>query len=104
MERAKVTAPESCETMAEVRAGIDALDRQLVTLIAERLRYIAAAARIKPDRATVRDEWRKADVLAKVTATSVQLGVPAELTADLWERLVEYSIAHEFVLFDRIRS
>lgn len=104
MERAQVTAPESCETMAEVRAGIDALDRQLVTLIAERLRYIAAAARIKPDRATVRDEWRKADVLAKVAATSAQLGVPAELTADLWERLVEYSIAHEFVLFDRIRS
>ena len=99
-----MTPPESCTTMAEVRAGIDALDRQLVTLIAERLRYIAAAARIKPDRGTVRDEWRKADVLAKVEATSKQLGVPADLTADLWERLVEYSIAHEFILFDRIRS
>ena len=60
-----MTPPESCTTMAEVRAGIDALDRQLVTLIAERLRYIAAAARIKPDRGRVRDEWRKADVLAK---------------------------------------
>lgn len=103
MERAQVTAPESCTTMAEVREGIDALDRQLVALIAERLRYIAAAARIKPDRAAVRDEWRKADVLAKVAAASDQLAVPRDLTADLWERLVEYSIAHEFVLFDRIR-
>lgn len=99
-----MTAPESCTTMAEVRAGIDALDEQLVTLIAERLRYIAAAARIKPDRGVVRDEWRKADVLAKVAAASEQLGVPRELTADLWEQLVEYSIAHEFILFDRIRS
>jgi isochorismate pyruvate lyase len=99
-----MTPPESCTTMAEVRGGIDALDRQLVALLAERLRYIAAAARIKPDRATVRDEWRKADVLAKVEATSRQLDVPVDLTADLWERLVEYSIAHEFVLFDRIRS
>lgn len=99
-----MTAAENCTTMAEVRAGIDALDRQLVALVAERLGYIAAAARIKPDRATVRDEWRKADVLAKVAATSKQLDVPAELTTDLWERLIEYSIAHEFVLFDRIRS
>lgn len=99
-----MTPPDSCTTMTDVRAGIDALDRQLVALIAERLRYIAAAARIKPDRDTVRDEWRKADVLTKVEVTSQQLGVPADLTADLWERLIEYSIAHEFVLFDRIRS
>ncbi|MFC3713935.1 chorismate mutase [Sphingoaurantiacus capsulatus] len=90
--------------MAEVRAGIDALDRQLVTLMAERLGYIAAAARIKPERGAVRDEWRKADVLAKVKAASEAQGVPPELTADLWERMVEFSIAHEFVLFDRKNS
>jgi isochorismate pyruvate lyase len=95
---------EDCTTMGEVRAGIDALDRQLVTLLAERLKFIAAAARIKPDRATVRDEWRKADVLAKVEAASKELGVPRDLSADLWERLIEYSIAHEFVLFDKHRA
>ena len=96
--------PEACAGMAEVRAGIDALDRRLVALIAERLSFIAAAARIKPDRAAVRDEWRKADVLAKVEHVSRELGVPADLTADLWERLVEYSIAHEFVVFDKHRG
>ena len=99
-----MTPAEDCTTMAEVRAGIDALDRQLVALLAERLKFIAAAARIKPDRATVRDEWRKADVLAKVEAAARELGVPSDLTADLWERLIEYSIAHEFVLFDKHRA
>ena len=99
-----MTAAEHCTTMAEVRAGIDALDRRLVALLAERLEFIAAAARIKPDRATVRDEWRKADVLAKVEAASRELGVPVDLTGDLWERLIEYSIAHEFVLFDKHRA
>ena len=104
MECAEVTAPEACTTMAEVRTGIDALDRELVALLAVRLGYIAAAARIKPDRAAVRDEWRKADVLAKVEAASREAGVPTDLTADLWERLIEYSIAHEFVLFDKHRA
>lgn len=99
-----MTAPEACTTMAEVRLGIDALDRRLVELLAERLRYIAAAARIKPDRDAVRDEWRKADVKAKVAAASREHGVPEELTDDLWERLIEYSIAHEFVLFDKHRA
>ena len=99
-----MTAAEDCTTMAEVRAGIDALDRRLVALLAERLKFIAAAARIKPDRDTVRDEWRKADVLAKVEAASREVGVPTDLTTDLWERLIEYSIAHEFVLFDKHRA
>lgn len=104
MERAEVTLPEDCTTMSEVRAGIDALDRQLVALMAQRLRFIAAAARIKTDRDAVRDEWRKADVLSKVEATSRDLDVPTDLTTQIWELMVEYSIAHEFVLFDKHRA
>ena len=100
MDRTEVTAPEDCTSMTEVRAGIDSLDRRLVALLAERLRYIEAAARIKPTREAVRDEWRKADVLAKVAAASRELGVPTELSAQLWETLIEFSIAHEFVVFD----
>lgn len=30
-----------------------------------------------------------------------QLGLPAERLADLWDRLVEHSIAHEFEQFDQ---
>ncbi len=104
MDRTEVTAPEDCTSMTEVRAGIDSLDRRLVALLAERLRYIEAAARIKPTREAVRDEWRKADVLAKVAAASRELGVPTELSAQLWETLIEFSIAHEFVVFDTHRA
>ena len=54
--------------MAEVRIGVDALDRALVTLLAERQRYMDAAARIKGDRGVVRDVARIEDVVAKVKA------------------------------------
>ena len=50
------TRPQDCQTMAHVRDGVDRLDRALVQLIAERARYMEAAARIKPTRETVRDE------------------------------------------------
>ena len=92
--------PAECTTMAEVREGIDSLDRQLVALLAERMRYIAAASRIKTERTAVRDEWRKADVLAKVASAAAAEGYPAELAAKLWETLVEASIAREFDWFD----
>ncbi len=95
-----MTRPVDCQSMADVRAGIDDLDRQLVTLLAERMRYIAAAARIKPDRDAVRDEWRKADVLAKVATAADAEGFPQALSQQLWELLVEGSIAAEFEMFD----
>lgn len=91
---------EKCSTMTEVRAAIDALDQDIVTLLAERMRYIDAAARIKPERGMVRDEERKAEVLNKVDRAARDLGLPSDLAAALYEQLVEYSIAHELVKFD----
>jgi isochorismate pyruvate lyase len=90
--------------MAEVRAGVDALDAELVALIGERFRYMDAAARIKPERGAVRDEARKAQVLANVARHAAGAAVPPEVAAELWERLVEASIAYEFVRFDETRG
>ncbi|MBA3666464.1 MAG: chorismate mutase [Sphingomonas sp.] len=96
--------PTDCSTMTEVRTGVDDVDRQVVALIARRFGYMDAAARIKLDRAAVRDEWRKADVLAKVDAQAAAMKVDRALLARLYEDLIETSIAHEFDQYDRIRG
>lgn len=96
--------PEACMTMAEVRAGVDAIDRALVALLAERFGYMDAAARIKPERGAVRDEARKAAVIANAGAAAAAAGIPAGVVSTLWETLVEASIAHEFAAWDRLRS
>lgn len=96
--------PEDCQTMPEVRAGVDALDRELVALLAKRFGYMRAAARIKPGRDAVRDEGRKASVIAAAVAEAEGLGIPGDVIGDIWERLVEGSIAYEFAEWDRIRS
>lgn len=93
--------PESCATMAEVRAGVDSIDRQMVALLGVRMRFMDAAARIKPERNLVRDEARKAQVIANVQRHAAEKGVPAGLAADLWEMLVEASIAYELRAFDQ---
>ncbi len=96
--------PDNCTTMPEVRAGVDALDRELVALLAKRFGYMRAAARIKPTRDAVRDEARKASVIAAAVAEAGAHGVPSGVVADIWERLVEGSIAYEFAEWDRIRD
>ena len=93
-------APQDCKTMADVRAGVDALDRQIVTLLGERFRFMDAAARIKPERGHVRDEPRKAQVIDNARRSAADCGVPVELAERLYEMLVEGSIAYEFDAFD----
>ncbi|MET1110093.1 MAG: chorismate mutase [Allosphingosinicella sp.] len=97
------TRPQACTNMAEVRHGVDRLDEEIVALIGERFRYMDAAARIKPERGAVRDEGRKAQVLANVERLARKHGVPVHVAADLYEQLVEASIAYEFARFDYLR-
>ena len=85
--------------MTEVRAGVDAVDHDLITLLSRRFGYMAAAARIKTNPAAVRDEARKAEVIENVKAHARAGGVPEPLVAALWEMLVESSISYEDALF-----
>ena len=90
--------------MAEVRQGVDALDRALVALLAERQRYMHAAARIKPSRDVVHDEARIEDVVAKVLAESGHAGLSADIAEPVWRTLIDRCIAHELGVWDRTRS
>ena len=99
-----IFAPADCTTMTDVRAGVDDVDARIVALIERRFAYMDAAACIKPDREAVRDEWRKADVKAKVDAAAAAAGLDRDLMSRLYEDLIETSIAHEFVEYDRRRG
>ena len=97
-------APAECQTMTEVRQGVDALDRALVILLAERQGYMDAAARIKPNRAAVRDVARIEDVVAKVKAAAREAGLSEAIAEPVWRTLIEGCIAYEFEVWDRERT
>ena len=98
------TAPEACRSMVEVRKGVDALDRALVVLLAERQRYMDAAARIKPSRDVVHDDARIEDVVAKVLAAAGPAGLSPAIAEPVWRTLIARSIAHEFDRWDATRG
>ena len=96
--------PAACQSMAEVRQGVDALDRALVALLAERQRYMDAAARIKPNRDAVFDQARIDDVVAKVLVSADAHRLSPEIAEPVWRLLIDRCIAHEFSTYDRTRS
>ncbi|RVT89868.1 chorismate mutase [Sphingomonas crocodyli] len=100
----EIVPAADCTQMSEVRAAIDSLDTLIVSLLGERMRYIEAAARIKPDRGAVRDEVRKAAVIAHAVKVADDRGFPPKLAYQLYDMLVEGSIAHEFAVYDATRE
>ena len=99
-----MTERKTCRDMNEVRTEIDALDREIVALIADRMHYIEEAARLKSDRGKVRDDIRVVDVLATVRAVARASGVDPDLVSNVYRELIERSIAHEFNVYDSLHS
>ncbi len=96
----RTIAAEDCHDMAALRGQIDRMDRALLKLIGERTRYIARAAVLKGDRATVHDPARIEDVVGKVREAAPANGVPPDMAEAVWRELIARSIAYEFVEFD----
>ena len=96
--------PEACQTMLDVRAGVDEIDRMLVALITRRQGYMDAAARIKTSRSVVRDEVRIQQVLDNVGAEAAKHGLSWGIAEPVWRELMERCIAYEFDVWDRTRD
>ncbi len=84
------------DEMAEVRRQIDALDAEIVALLAKRQRQIERAARVKPLLdIPARVPERIDEVLERVLEAAKRDGLSPELSAELWTRIIEWSIDYE---------
>ncbi len=89
-------SPADCADMADVRAGIDAVDQGIVALLARRVAYIDRAAEIKGRLALpARIDWRVEEVVAKVRQAAGIQALDPDLAELLWRRLIDWSIARE---------
>ena len=86
--------------METIRRDIDALDKKLVALLAERQKLIEAAGKVKPSRDTVRDEARIEEVVSLVKKEAAKAGLAEQIAEPVWRQLIESSIAYEYGVFD----
>ena len=84
-----------CNNLAEVRENIDALDRKIVALLAERGRYVKDAARFKRDAFQVSAPQRQQEVIDKVRALAEKEGAYPEVVEAAYRALIAGFIARE---------
>jgi isochorismate pyruvate lyase len=77
-----------CSSLDEIRDRIDAVDRQIVKLVAERRGYVLQAAAFKRTGADVRAPARVEQVIAKVRALACEDGVEPELVEALYREMI----------------
>lgn len=77
-----------CNSLEDVRTNIDRIDRQIVTLLAERGSYVKQAVRFKKTAEDVRAPQRAEQVISNVTALARELGADASVTEQVYRAMV----------------
>lgn len=84
-----------CHSLEQVREHIDLLDRQIVSLIAQRGAYVSQAARFKKDSNAVKAPQRVEQVFAKVRGLANELGANPHVTEHVYRAMIAAFIQQE---------
>ncbi|UJW86121.1 chorismate mutase [Devosia sp. SL43] len=87
--------PAECQTKDDVRAEIDRVDQALLTLFAERHRYVTRMAQIKTDPHEAYDPVRIEAIIAKVRDRSLGLDLDEDQAELVWRTLIDWNINYE---------
>lgn len=93
-----------CRSIEEVRANIDRIDHQIVTLLAERGGYVQQAARFKKTTEDIKAPRRVEQVIAKVTALSQELGANPSVTEQVYRAMISGFINDELSEYTAIEG
>ncbi|OFX11315.1 MAG: hypothetical protein A2516_05570 [Alphaproteobacteria bacterium RIFOXYD12_FULL_60_8] len=93
-----------CKTLTEVRECIDLLDAQIVTLLAERAKYVHEAARFKESRQGVIVPSRIEEIIARVRQLSIERGANPDLMERIYRSMIDAYIVSEQDVWDNLNG
>ncbi|QIL82087.1 chorismate mutase [Diaphorobacter sp. HDW4A] len=95
---------KSCESMTDVRAGVNALDDLLVPLLVERSGYMTQAAKVKNDENLVFDQDRIDAIIERVRPKAEREGGNADLIERIYRAMITCYIDYEHEELARMRA
>jgi isochorismate pyruvate lyase len=91
----QVKRPDECADINDIRAEIDRIDRQVISLIGERAQYVKAAAKFKTSTQQVRAQDRVTAMLAKRRQWAEEQDLAPDVIEKLYRDLVAYFVQRE---------
>lgn len=93
-----------CASLDEVRQGIDEIDRNLVSLLAQRGRLVTQAATFKKTTDDVRAPARVEQVIRKVREMADETGASAEVVEQVYRAMISAFIAEELTAHAKLTN
>jgi chorismate mutase/prephenate dehydratase len=88
--------PEGLAAIAALRDRIEATDRRILELLAERLRVVAEVAEAKLASASpLRDRQREESLIARLRALAVEVGLDPHQIERMYRVILDLSVAHQ---------
>jgi len=95
MSELRTTPPEECQSLEEIREGMEALDREIIRILARRVAYVKAAARFKTSSAAVAAPDRVQKVLDTRREWATEAGLDGDVVRGLYHDIVTYCVGEE---------
>ena len=90
--------PERCQTIQQVREGVDEIDLLVLDLLVRRQAYTVRAAKIKRDAGSqVRDEARLKYQIERAKTLGTQKGLSPMLIEPIFRAMIEQHVAFETI-------
>ena len=90
-----------CNSLEEIRKNIDNIDRQIISLIAKRVNYVAQASKFKKDKSAVQDSQRVEAVIQKVKNFADEYGANPNMVEKLYRDMIDGFISMEMSAFEK---
>jgi isochorismate pyruvate lyase len=88
-------SPSECTTKEDVRVEIDRIDQALLSLFAERHRYVTRMAQIKTDPHEAYDRARIDAVIEKQRKRAEELDLDEDQAELIWRTLIDWNVNYE---------
>lgn len=95
----KLKKPEDCISLEDIRNEIDKIDKSIISMFAERNKFVQAIVRFKFDTAGIRAEARKNEVISQRKEWAEEKGLDSGTFAKIYELLIESNIKQELRIF-----
>lgn len=92
--------PESCISIDEIRDAIDSLDYEIISLFAERFRYVKEIVKFKHDEVGIIAEERKEQVINQRINWAEESGLDPEVFETIYRTLINSNIKKELELLN----
>ncbi len=95
MSEMKTIPPADIDSLEEVRAGMDAIDRQIIQLLVSRVAHVKAAAKFKTTADSVAAPDRVQKVLDTRREWAREAGLDGDVVRGLYRDIVTYCVGEE---------